>query len=379
VAARGLGLQQYVTAFRENNVEAEVLLRLTAEDLKDIGVSSVGHRRKLLEAIAELRDRSSPTSAEGVKESAQVTELASAAMSPTGAERRQLTVMFADLVGSTALSARLDPEEMSEIRTYQNCCAGEISRFEGHIAKFTGDGVLAYFGWPQAHEDDAERAVRVGLAVVAAVAQVRVPNGELLVAGVGIATGLVVVGELVGDKEARAGGGRRDAEPGSAAAIAAEPNSVVISRSTRRLVGGLFDLADLGTHQVKGLAGSVRAWRAIGESQAESRFEALHPAALTPLLGREEQLALLQRRWAEARDGEGQVVLLSGEPGIGKSRLFSTSHVLNGERENANLRDCPCLLNFAVGHFRRLTLTHWSKFARRTGTYTCGWCGAFAD
>ena len=201
---RGLGLQQYVTAFRENDVEAEVLLRLTAEDLKDIGVSSVGHRRKLLEAIAELRDRSSPTSDEGVKEPTQVTELASATVSPSGAERRQLTVMFTDLVGSTALSARLDPEEMSEIiRSYQNCCAGEISRFEGHIAKFMGDGVLAYFGWPQAHEDDAERAVRAGLAVVAAVSHLRAPNGEPLMARVGIATGLVVVGELVGDKEAR--------------------------------------------------------------------------------------------------------------------------------------------------------------------------------
>jgi class 3 adenylate cyclase/predicted ATPase len=320
---RGLGLQQYVTAFRENNVEAEVLLRLTAEDIKDIGVSSVGHRRKLLEAIAELRSRSSPTSAESVKESTQVTELASTAVAPTGAERRQLTVMFADLVGSTALSARLDPEEMGEIiRSYQNCCAGEISRFEGHIAKFMGDGVLAYFGWPQAHEDDAERAVRAGLAVVAAVAQLRVPNGEPLAARVGIATGLVVVGELVGDKEARERAVVGET-PNLAARLQslAEPNSVVISRSTRRLVGGLFELADLGTHQVKGLAGSVRAWRAIGESQAESRFEALHPAVLTPLVGREEELALLQRRWAEARDGEGQVVLLSGEPGIGKSRL----------------------------------------------------------
>ena len=320
---RGLGLQQYVTAFRENDVEAEVLLRLTAEDLKDIGVSSVGHRRKLLEAIAELRDRSSPTSDEGVKEPTQVTELASATVSPSGAERRQLTVMFTDLVGSTALSARLDPEEMSEIiRSYQNCCAGEISRFEGHIAKFMGDGVLAYFGWPQAHEDDAERAVRAGLAVVAAVSHLRAPNGEPLMARVGIATGLVVVGELVGDKEARERAVVGET-PNLAARLQslAEPNSVVISRSTRRLVGGLFDLADLGTHQVKGFAKSVRAWRAIGESQAESRFEALHPAALTPLVGREEELALLQRRWAEARDGEGQVVLLSGEPGIGKSRL----------------------------------------------------------
>jgi class 3 adenylate cyclase len=232
-----LELQQYVTAFRENNVEADVLLRLTAEDLKDIGVSSVGHRRKLLAAIADLRDRSFPTTAEGVNESTQVTEIAAAAVPVTGAERRQLTVMFVDLVGSTALSARLDPEEMSEIiRAYQNCCAREITRFEGHIAKFMGDGVLAYFGWPQAHEDDAERAVRAGLAVIAAVAQLRVRNRKPLAARVGIATGLVVVGELVGEKEARERAVVGET-PNLAARLQslAEPNGVVISRNTRRL------------------------------------------------------------------------------------------------------------------------------------------------
>ena len=252
---RSLGLQQYVTAFRENNVEAEVLLWLTAEDLKDIGVNSVGHRRKLLESIAELRHRSSPPSAAGARASEQVTEPAPAPASPTGAERRQLTVMFADLVGSTALSARLDPEEMSEIiRGYQNCCAGEITRFAGHIAKFMGDGVLAYFGWPQAHEDDPERAVRAGLAVVAAVAQLRAPNDEPLAVRIGIATGVVVVGELVGDKEAR-----ERAVVGETPSLAARlqglarPGGVVVAARTRRLLGDLFEFEDLGPQTSEGV------------------------------------------------------------------------------------------------------------------------------
>ncbi|RWP32890.1 AAA family ATPase [Mesorhizobium sp.] len=320
---RSLGLQQYGTAFRENNVEAEVLLRLTAEDLKDIGVSSVGHRRKLLEAIAELRESSSAISAEGVKALTQVAELASAPASPTGAERRQLTVMFADLVGSTAISARVDPEEMSEIiRGYQNCCAGEITRFEGHIAKFMGDGVLAYFGWPRAHEDDAERAVRAGLAVASSVAQLRAPDGKPLAGRVGIATGLVVVGELVGDKEAR-----ERAVVGETPTLAsrlqdlARPGSVIVAESTRHLLGDLFELEDLGPQVLKGFETALKAYSVRGEGRAESRFEAFHTGALTKLVGREQELALLLERWSRAEEGEGQVILLSGEPGIGKSRI----------------------------------------------------------
>lgn len=320
---RSLGLPQYVTAFRENNVEAEVLLRLTAEDLKDIGINSVGHRRKLLEAIAELRESSSARHADGVNASTQGTELASAPSSAAGAERRQLTVMFTDLVGSTAISARLDPEEMSEIiRAYQNCCAGEITRFEGHIAKFMGDGVLAYFGWPRAHEDDAERAVRAGLAVIAAVSQLRGPNGQPLAARVGIATGLVVVGELVGDKEAR-----ERAVVGETPTLAsrlqglARPGSVVVAESTRRLLGDLFELDDLGPQALKGFDTALQAFSVKGEGRAESRFEAFHTGVLSPLVGREQELALLLERWSRAKDGEGQAILLSGEPGIGKSRI----------------------------------------------------------
>ena len=232
--------------------------------------------------------------------------------------------MFADLVGSTNLSERLDPEELGDVlRTYQNAVTAEVVRFEGHIAKYMGDGVLAYFGYPLAHEDDAERAIRAALGIVQSLCNLQPkPDHLTLEVRVGIATGGVVVGELIGGGEAQERSVVGET-PNLAARLQslARPNEVVISRSTRRLVGGLFDLADMGTQQVKGFAKTVRAWRVIGESQAESRFEALHSAALTPLVGREEELALLQRRWEEAREGEGQVVLLSGEPGIGKSRL----------------------------------------------------------
>ncbi len=224
---RELGLERYEQAFRENEVVADILPKLTADDLKDMGVTIVGHRRKLLEAIAAL---AKPASAPQAGPSAAPAEAPPTAR-PDAAERRQLTVMFVDLVGSTALSAALDPEEMgAAIRIYQNAVAGEILRFEGHIAKFMGDGVLAYFGWPQAHEDDAERAVRAGLALARAVGGLEA-SGRQLAARIGIATGLVVVGERVGEGEAheRAVVGET---PNLAARLQAlaEPGSVVISR-----------------------------------------------------------------------------------------------------------------------------------------------------
>jgi class 3 adenylate cyclase/predicted ATPase len=316
---RDLGLQQYVTAFRENNVEAEMLPRLTVEDLKDLGVISVGHRRKLLEAITDLRERSTPLSAP----SAKVTKTTPNTLSPTCAERRQLTVMFADLVGSTALSARLDPEEMGEvIRVYQDTVAREVRGFDGHVAKYMGDGVLVYFGWPTAHEDAAERAVRAGLSIVGAVAQLRSPKEDPLSARVGIATGLVVVGELVGDQEAR----ERTVvgeTPNLAARLQglAPPSTVIVAEGTRRLLGALFEFGELGPVILKGFDTTVRAFQVRGEGRAESRFEALHAGALTPLVGRKQELALLLERWSRAMEGEGQVILLCGEPGIGKSRI----------------------------------------------------------
>ncbi len=312
---RDLGLEDYAQAFRANDIDAKVLSRLTAEDLIALGVTSVGHRRKLLDAIAGLRDGPSPAS----------TEPAGPAMpKATEAERRHLTVLFCDLVGSTALSATLDPEDMREVITaYQSCCAGEIARFEGHVAKFMGDGVLAYFGWPKAHEDDAERAVRAGLAVAKVVADLKTPDGARLAARIGVATGLVVVGDLVGDAEARERAVVGET-PNLAARLQAlaEPGAVVISQATRRLVGGLFELTDLGPQRLKGFAEPLAAFRVEGEGRAEGRFEALHGERLTPLVGREHELGILMERWAWAKDGDGQVVLLSGEPGIGKSRVI---------------------------------------------------------
>ena len=224
---------------------------------------------------------------------------------------------------STELSHRLDSEEMREVmRAYQDHIAGEIARFEGHIAKFMGDGVLTYFGWPQAHEDEAERAVRAGLAVARAISRLRIPSGQSLAVRVGIATGLVVVGDLVGEGAAQEGAVVGDA-PNLASRLQAiaEPRSIVIAPATRQQIGDLFELADLGSHQAKGFDDPIRVWRVLRESATESRFEALHGQRLTPLVGREHEIGMLLERFERAKYGEGQVVLLSGEPGIGKSRI----------------------------------------------------------
>src|SRR5499433_731861 len=315
---RSLGLGRYEAAFRDNEIDETVLPNLTAEDLKDLGVSVVGHRRKLLDAIAALRTDA------GAK--APSTDVANTSRAPTisledRAERRQITVMFSDLVGSTALSARMDPEDLRElISAYHKCVAETVRRFGGFVAQYLGDGVLAYFGYPEAHEDDAERAVRAGLELIAAVIALKTPAS--LQTRVGIATGLVVVGDLIGSGEAqeRAIVGET---PNLAARLQgiAEPDTVVISEATRRLLGSLFELRDLGARDLKGIAEPVRAWVALRASTVESRFEALHPSGLTALVGREEETELLLRRWSRAKSGEGQVVLISGEAGIGKSRL----------------------------------------------------------
>jgi class 3 adenylate cyclase len=255
-------------------------------------------------------------------------------MTSAEAERRQLTVLFCDLVGSTELVGRLDPEDMREvIRAYQDACAGAIVRFEGHIAKFMGDGVLAYFGWPRAHEGEAERAVCAGLQAVRAISTLTPCAGSPLQARVGIATGLVVVGDLVGE-----GAAQEQAVVGETPNLAArlqvmaEPGSVVIDSTTRRLLGGTFEYADLGIHRPKGFAAPVRAWRVLGSSRAEGRFEARQAASLTPLVGREHELGLLLDRWQQAEEREGQVVLLCGEPGVGKSRLVRALREQLGQR-----------------------------------------------
>src|SRR5262245_9495733 len=311
---RGLGLECYEQAFRDNAIDAEVLAALTDADLEKLGVL-LGHRKKLLKAIAEL--------GKGVATTVSLPEV-TVELGVRTAERRQLTVLFCDLVGSTALSTRLDPEDMGRvIRAYQSTCTDEVGRWGGHIAKYMGDGVLAYFGWPHAHEDEAERAVRAGLAIVDALAELEMPVNAPLAARVGIATGLVMVGELIGQ-----GAAQEQTVVGETPNLAARlqalaaPGSVVISQATRRLVGGLFEMTDLGQLRFKGFAEPLAAWRVEGEGRAEGRFEALHGAHLTPLVGREHELGILMERWSWAKEGDGQVVLLSGEPGIGKSRLI---------------------------------------------------------
>jgi len=324
---RSLGLEQYEAAFRENEIDNTVLPTLTAEDLKDLGVDIVGHRRKLLNAIAALRTDA------GAKRLTTESPSKAEMLPQDAAERRQVTVMFSDLVGSTALAARMDPEDLREvISAYQKCVAETVSRFGGFVAKYMGDGVLVYFGYPQAHEDDAERAVRAGLELVLAVTALK--THAALQTRVGIATGLVVVGDLVGSGEAQERGIIGET-PNLAARLQsiAEPNTVVIAESTRKLLGALFELEDLGQKDLKGIAEPMRAWAALRTSSAEGRFEALHASGLTELVGREEELDLLLRRWSKAKTGEGQVVLLSGEAGIGKSRLTAALlENLTGER-----------------------------------------------
>ena len=306
-----LGMSEYAERFAENKIDVSVLHHLTDQDLKDIGVA-LGHRRKILAAIAEFA---------GAAPAVSKPVLAAEPKTRDSAERRQVTVLFSDLVGSTALSARMDPEDLREvISAYQKCVAETVQRFGGFVAKYMGDGVLIYFGYPQAHEDDAEQAVRAGLELVAAVGGLKSPVP--LQTRVGIATGLVIVGDLIGSGEAQE---RRIVgdTPNLAARLQglAEPNSVVIAESTRDLLGNLFELEDLGARDLKGIAGPVRAWTALRASAVESRFDALHVTGLTELVGREEELEILLRRWSKAKTGEGQVVLLSGEAGIGKSRL----------------------------------------------------------
>ncbi|HET9247845.1 MAG TPA: AAA family ATPase, partial [Xanthobacteraceae bacterium] len=301
--------------FVENDIDFTLLPDLTDQDLEKIGIASLGHRRKLLRAIANLETIEKGTPAVGVASPA-------APLPPDAAERRQVTVMFSDLVGSMALSAHMDPEDLRGIIfAYQKCVTETVHRFDGFVARYMGDGVLVYFGYPFAHEDDAERAVQAGLETIAAVSALK--TRAVLRTRVGIATGVVVVGDLIGsgDTQERSIVGKT---PNLAARLQgiAEPNTVVICDSTRRLLGNLFELKDLGPrNELQGVGQAVRAWAALRASSVASRFEALHANGMTPLVAREEEFELLRRRWERAKNGEGQVVLLSGEAGIGKSRL----------------------------------------------------------
>ena len=313
-----LGLSEYADAFAAQGIDFELLRELSDADLQQCGVAKLGHRKKLLKAIAELAASPRPSA----HDASDARTAVSPVSTPVDAARRQLTVMFCDLVGSTTLSTQLDPEDLQAVlRAYETAVAAAVAPYEGHVAQFLGDGVLVYFGYPRAHEDDAVRAVRAAQVVIAAVQRLR-PYGDLeLRTRIGIATGAVVVGQI--------GAGTPAAElsatgetPNLAARLQAlaEPGEVVLSSETRLLLGTTFQLASLGPRVLKGIEKPVEPWRVIGEGEASSRFEALHPSELVQFIGRDAEVALLLQRWSMACEGEGQVVLLSGEAGIGKSR-----------------------------------------------------------
>ena len=323
-----LGLSEYSERFAEDGIDFDVLRALTDQDFDRLGVS-VGHRRRMLSAI---RNHGGAVT--------KAPEFAAASPAPVdSAERRQLTVMLCNLLGSAALSARRDPKDLRWIiDTYHRCCTKLIARNGGFVAKYMRDGVLAYFGYPHAHEHDAERAVRAGLALTAAVPKLATNPGSSLQVSVGIATGLVVVGDLIG-----AGAAQEQAVVGETFSLVArlpslaEPSAVVISSSTRRLTGGLFEYRDLSSARIRGFGEKLQAFQVVGVSNTESRFEALRGAA-TPLVGRNEEIDLLMRRWEQVKRGDGCVVLICGEPGIGKSRLVqAVLERLSGE-SHARLR-----------------------------------------
>jgi class 3 adenylate cyclase/tetratricopeptide (TPR) repeat protein len=305
-----LGLGQYAAAFAANHITVDLLPSLTAADLRDVGVMSIGHRRRMLDAIA-------------ARKTARSSDMPPTVPEPL-AGRRQVSVMFCDLVGSTALSARLDPEELSAlIRAYQQRVNDIVARYHGFIARYLGDGVLIYFGWPEAREDDPERAVRAALDIAEAVSAILV-RGERARVRIGIATGLVVIGERVGENDSLQYTAIGET-PNRAARLQgiATANAAVIDAGTRQRIGDLFELRDLGPQSLAGLPDPVPTWAVLGDTGMLSRFEALHGATLSPFVGRNDELDLLLRRWREARSGRGNVVMISGEAGIGKSRLVA--------------------------------------------------------
>lgn len=310
------GFPQYRPAFAQNAITWELVPELTDQDLRELGVSVLGHRKQLLREIKVLRQDLLGASS-GLGPEAFVPQVRG--------ERRQITVLTCDLVNSVSLSARFDPEDLAEIiADYQSCCEGVVRQYDGYVARFTGDGLKAYFGYPNASEYDPERAVRAGLAIISAAKRLELPSGLVLSTRVGIATGDVVVGDVIGAGEAqeRTVAGET---PNLAARLQqmGEPDSVVIADATRRLIGRLFEYGDLGCNALKGFAEPVQAWCVLTEGTT-SHFEAVRTeASLTPLMGRNEELALLRNHWLQAKAGAGQTILLTGEAGVGKSRLIT--------------------------------------------------------
>lgn len=330
LAARGL--EQVADRLVAQDVDLDVLPDLTDKDLRELGLS-LGQRKRLLRAVAGLAGRGSPVPAVAARDVER-------SRTPAGAEHRQLTILFCDMVDSTRLTHALDQEDMFDvIGAYQRACMEVIQASGGHVAQHLGDGVLAYFGYPSAHEDDAERAVRAGLELVAAVRRLQACPGIELHARVGIDTGPVVIGDLLGAGAAEGGAVVGDTPNRAARLQALAPaDAVLISENTAELTGGLFACADLGLHVLKGFTEPQRVWRAVGEGRAQGRFEARLTRGLTPLVGRTHELEMMLERWRLARTGEGQVVLLGGEAGIGKSRLVDALNRLITEGSPTRLR-----------------------------------------
>jgi class 3 adenylate cyclase/tetratricopeptide (TPR) repeat protein len=319
------GLAQYAQVLADNDIDFDLLAELSEADLEKLGLS-LGHRRKLVRALQSEGRGAAPR---------PPAPAAPAPVEPTDAERRQITVMFCDLVGSTEIANALDPEDASVLmRRYQDACAGAVARFNGYVAKFMGDGVLAYFGYPQAMEDAAEHAVRSALALVDAVAKIKRPDGTPCQSRVGISTGVVVIGELVGTGSAREHSIAGET-PNLAARLQAlaQPDAIIIGPRTHRLLGERFEYESLGEHVLKGFTTAVPIWRVLREAAAETRFAATRAAARGAFVGRKQESALLLERWQSAIQGRGQAVVISGEPGMGKSRLADAlSDRLAGER-----------------------------------------------
>jgi class 3 adenylate cyclase len=336
-----VGLDEYGPAFKENDITLELLTELDKDDLKDLGVKSFGHRKLLLIAIAALKssnqekdlNNGSDVLVTSDKTEGNSTVFSSLSAVSNEAERRQITVMFCDLIGSTELSQLLDMEDLRNLnRAYQEACRKCIESYEGFVTKYMGDGVLAYFGYPIAHEDDSERSIHAARAIIDAIGKLNEQTGSMLASDsdlafdlsvrIGIATGAVVVGDLIGE-----GASRENAVVGETPNLAArleaiaEPNTMVISAATRQLAGGSFAYLSLGDQSLKGIKGTVEAWTVTGAQDQGSRFETLHEKSISPLIGREEEHDMLARRWSMTQKGNGQVVLVSGEAGIGKSRL----------------------------------------------------------
>jgi class 3 adenylate cyclase/tetratricopeptide (TPR) repeat protein/ABC-type lipoprotein export system ATPase subunit len=332
---RGLGLEKYNEVLTGHDIDLSVVPELTEQDLEELGFS-LGHRRKFLAAAAKFR----ATTAAPVVALAQVQPLIQPA---SAAERRQLTVVFVDLVGSTVLGGELDPEDLIRLlRQYREACVAAIGKYDGYIAQYLGDGILVYFGFPQAQEDAADRAVRAGLEIVEKVGQLKQPDGRALQARVGIATGLVVTGGATG-----VGTAGEETVVGDTPNLAArlqslaDPDCVLVGPSTHQLTSDFFEFSFFGEHAIKGFRDLISVWKALRESAIESRFAAAHAATAGPMVGRERELAFLYDSWQRATRGDGHVVLVTGEAGMGKSRLLETVIERVGEEPYRLLR-CQC-------------------------------------